>query len=112
MDEEQLRKHAEFEEEATKDVVGPMVFSPNLMQKLAGMDGTESIEDVVEKPKQKQQFFYVVLQDNTGKIVDIKHHNDYEAALMQGMEKSKQTGTSWSIFSLNGKFVDGNFVGK
>lgn len=62
--------------------------------------------------KKKQQFFYVVLQNNEGKIVDIQHYNDYEIALMRGMDKSKETGTFWSIYSLSGKFVDGNFSGR
>jgi len=73
-------------------------------------DGYESVFE--ERFKPRQQFFYVVLQDNTGKIVDIGHYNDYEVALMRGMDKAKETGTQWSIFSLAGKFVDGNFVGK
>jgi hypothetical protein len=107
MDEEQLKKHAEFE-----DKFGASVITPNLMQKLAGMDGTETIEDVVGKSKVKQQFFYVVLQDNTGKIIDINHYTDYDTALMRGMEKAKETGSSWSIFSLQGKFIDGNFTSR
>src|SRR5579859_7519409 len=107
MDEEQLRKHAEWEDEATKNVTGPMSISPTLLEKLAGME-----EIVKERNKQKQHFFYVVLQDTTGKIINISHHNDYETALMWGMDKAKETGTYWSTYALNGKFVDGNYIGR
>lgn len=102
MDDKQFREMAEFEEKNDCTVM-----SPSLIQRLAGMDGTENILEVM--PKLKQQFFYVVLQDRSGKIIDISHYDDYELALMRGMDKSKETGTYWSIYSLNSKFVDGNF---
>lgn len=106
MDADKLRERAKFEDEATKNVTGPMAMSPNLLDKLVGM------EDIVkERNKQKQQFFYVVLQDDTGKIVGISHYNDYDLALLKGMEKAKESYTSWSIFDLNGRFIDGNFSG-
>lgn len=94
MDDKQFREMAEFEEKNDCTVI-----SPNLLQQL----GTAS---------KKQQFFYVVLQDRHGKIVDINHYNDYEVALMRGMDKSKETGMYWSIYSLNSKFIDGNFIPK
>jgi hypothetical protein len=66
----------------------------------------------ISQARPKQHFFYVAWQDSTGKIVDIKHYEDYELALMKGMEKAKDMGTTYTIRDLNGRFVDGNFVGR
>jgi hypothetical protein len=62
--------------------------------------------------KPKRHFFYVILQDGSGKIVDISHWTDYEIALTRAMDKAKEGNFSYSIFNLEGKFIDGNFVGR
>ena len=80
--------------------------SPTLLQKLAGMERI-----VEERGKQKQHFFYVAWQDDSGKIIDIKHYDDYETALMKAMDNGKITGTTYTIRDLNGRFIDGNFIG-
>lgn len=94
MDDEQLRKHAEFEEEATKNVTGPMAISPNLLQQM----------------KPKQHFFYVAWQDAEGRVIDIKHYDDYDTALMRAMNNAKVMGATYTIRDLSGRFIDGNFI--
>jgi len=101
MDDKKFKEMAEFEAQNDCTVISPF-FARQI----------EEAKQAEEQIKQKQHFFYVILQDRERKIVDITHYNDYDVALMRGMEKSKETGTYWSIYSLNGKFVDGNFVGK
>jgi hypothetical protein len=91
MDEKQLKEMARFEEENDCTVI-----SPNLMQQI----------------KPKQQFFYVAWQDDSGRIIDIKHYDDYDTALLKGMENAKVTGTTWTIRDLSGRFIDGNYIGK
>jgi len=109
MDDKKLKEMAEFEDKNEATVI-----SPNLIRRLAGHDGTERLpgEGCDFVGTKKQQYFYVVLQNENGQIVDIKHYTDYDTALLYGMGKSKETGTQWSVFSLNGRFVDGNFVGQ
>ena len=75
----------------------------------------QQLDEEKKVEKLKQHFFYVVLQDDNGHIVDINHYTDYDTALLRGMEKAKDSGTFWSIYSLSGpssKFVDGNFRSK
>ena len=100
MDDKKFEEMAKFEE--THDCT---VISPKLSQIMNDTLPGEGYDYV----QRKQQFFYVVLQNQEGKIIDITHYSDYDVALMRGMEKSKETGNYWSIFSLAGKFVDGNF---
>jgi hypothetical protein len=73
------------------------------------LDATKQTD---EKLKLKQQFFYVAWQDGSGRIIDIKHYNDYDTALLKGMENAKVTGTTWTIRDLSGRFVDGNYESK
>jgi hypothetical protein len=65
-----------------------------------------------EQAKPKQHFFYVAWQDETGRIIDIKHYDDYDTALMKGMENAKLTGTTYTIRDLKGRLVDSNYNGK
>lgn len=105
MDEEQLKKMAEFEDKNPSYII-----SPTLLQKLAGMDGTEQITEAM--PKLKQHFFYVAWQDDAGRIIDIKHYDDYDMALMRAMQNAKLTATTYTIRDLKGRLVDSNYVSK
>jgi len=78
---------------------------PSLVEKLASM------EKIVREIKQKQHFFYVAWQDEDGKIIDIKHYDDYDTALMKAMENSKVTASTYTIRDLKGRLVDSNFNG-
>jgi hypothetical protein len=68
-----------------------------------------------EPPKpdaSRKHFFYVAWQDDSGRIIDIKHFDDYDTALLKGMENAKASGTTYTIRDLAGRFVDGNYVSK
>jgi hypothetical protein len=67
-------------------------------------------EETANKPK--QHFFYVAWQDDAGKIIDIKHYDDYDTALLKAMEEAKLTGTTYTIRDLKGRLVDSNYVTK
>lgn len=91
MDDEKFKEMAELE-----DKYGATVISPNLMQQM----------------KPKQHFFYVAWQDTEGRIIDIKHYDDYDTALMRAMTNAKLTGTTYTIRDLAGRFIDGNYVSR
>ena len=63
--------------------------------------------DIIEV--KKTHFFYLALQDKSGKIVKIIHDTSYDKLLEQGMQEAKSIQGTWSIFNLKGRFVDGNF---
>jgi hypothetical protein len=89
MGDEKLKEMADFE-----DKNPCFVMSPNLQQKL------------------KQHFFYVAWQDAEGRIIDIKHYDDYDTALMRAMQNAKATGTTYTIRDLKGRLVDSNYISK
>lgn len=101
MDDKKFEEMAKFEETHDCTVISPKLSHLMEQNPLPG-DGYD-----FAIPK-KQQFFYVVWQNEEGRIIDIKHYDDYDVALMRGMDQSKETGTLWSIYALNGRFVDGN----
>jgi hypothetical protein len=102
MNDEKLKEVAEFEDKHEATVI-----SPNLLQQLAGMEKIAK-----EQAKPKQHFFYVAWQDDSGRIIDIKHYDDYDTALLKAMGNAKTTGTTYTIRDLNGRFIDGNYVSR
>lgn len=60
----------------------------------------------------KTKSFYLVFQDSSLRITKIEHGNNYDFLWAQGTDKAKDMGGFWSIFDLNGRFIDGNVVAK
>ena len=66
----------------------------------------------INKVKVRPQFFYLVFQDGDLKITGIEHGNNYDILWERGIEKAKESGGFWSVWSIHGKFINGNFVSR
>jgi hypothetical protein len=59
--------------------------------------------------KQTNKLYIGVIQDENGRIQRILPDADYEHAWLKVTAESKAMRGFWTIFNLNGQFIDGNF---
>jgi hypothetical protein len=65
----------------------------------------------MKKPQKKNKLFILCLQNNQGQIQPpVLFYHNYDSALQDAMDLSKEKGSYWSIFNLFGRLVDSNFV--
>lgn len=61
------------------------------------------------KPKIKNKLFVFIIQDEEGRNVRVLYDSSYDLLWLKGTAEAKAMRGWWSIFDLEGKFVDGNY---
>jgi len=59
--------------------------------------------------KQKSNLYVFVIQDDQGRNIKLFTDSNYDNLWYKGVAEAKAVRGYWSIFSINGQFIDGNF---
>lgn len=64
----------------------------------------------MKKPKKKNQskLFLLIIKSKDGMVLDILPNQNYDVALLAGMERIKTTKDYWEIFDHLGRYIDGS----